>query len=254
MHRDFSGWLEAQGYQLNTRQSKTSQVASVERKYGALDECLQTGGFDTLIAELTYSTADERSGRPNPSKIVINGNIRNCLASYKDAAKCYERFWTERGGERATDTGEGDATIFAVNEETALDAQQDGKQRLALERDMQAALRAEIAKLETGLTIVDDGAERSVQSGFIDILCRDEAGQLVVVELKAGKTGPSVMGQVLGYMGDLIEDNPDETVRGIVVAHEFDKRTFSAARAVPSVQLVTYSIQFEFQRVQEHVS
>jgi len=48
-------------------------------------------------------------------------------------------------------------------------------------------------------------------------------------------------------MGDLMEDSPDATVRGIVVAYDFDKRTFSAARAVPSVRLVTYSTQFEFQ-------
>ena len=42
-------------------------------------------------------------------------------------------------------------------------------QLIGLERDMQAALRRAIEQLELGLEIVDDGAERSVSSGFIDI-------------------------------------------------------------------------------------
>jgi hypothetical protein len=49
-------------------------------------------------------------------------------------------------------------------------------QRIGLERDMQAALRIAINQLEAGLVITDDGAERSVDSGFIDITARSRSG------------------------------------------------------------------------------
>jgi len=177
MHRDFSDWLEGRFDVLATRQNHRSQVRRIETHYGSLDEILGSGGLESVRAELIYTAEDERLGRQNPSKFPIDGNLGSNLAAYKSSLKLYEEFWIERGGALATDSGEGDATVFADDdEETALDAQQDSKQRLALERDMQVALRADIAKLEAGLTIVDDGAERSVQSGFIDILCRDEAG------------------------------------------------------------------------------
>lgn len=112
---------------------------------------------------------------------------------------------------------------------------------------MQAALRREIHLLDAGLTIVDDGAERAVSSGFIDILCKDALGRVVVVELKAGKTDARVVGQILGYMGDLMEEDELADIRGIIVAHEFDRRTISAAKAVPGLTLVKYSVSFKFE-------
>ena len=42
-----------------------------------------------------------------------------------------------------------------------------------LERDLQNALRRNIAELERGLSIIDDGKERKVPAGFIDITARD---------------------------------------------------------------------------------
>ena len=111
---------------------------------------------------------------------------------------------------------------------------------------MQAALRRDIARLEPGLQIIDDGAERYVASGFIDILCRDAQGRTVVVELKAGKADARVIAQTLGYMGDLMEEDATDAVRGIIVAHEYDQRTRSAARAVAGLSLYAYAVTFGF--------
>ena len=44
------------------------------------------------IQALTYSTNDKRHNRPNPSKIPIDGDICNNLASYRDAVKRYRKF------------------------------------------------------------------------------------------------------------------------------------------------------------------
>jgi len=67
-----------------------------------------------------------------------------------------------------------------------------------------------------------------------------------VIELKARKTDARVVGQVLGYMGDIAAEDEPDAVRGIIVAHEFDLRTRSAARAVPNPRLVRYAVSCSF--------
>ena len=68
-----------------------------------------------------------------------------------------------------------------------------------------------------------------------------------MIELKVGKTDAKVVGQVLGYMGDIADEDDPPAVRGIIVAHDFDQRTRSAARAVPNLSLMRYAVSFTFQ-------
>jgi hypothetical protein len=234
MREDYRAWLEAEKYSKNTCDTQISNLRKVERAYGdSLDDLVARGGLASLIAELTYSSADERRGRANPSKIDIGGSIFKGLMSAKSAVALYARYL-------------GTPHELAVPPDPALPAEPVAeKQRLSLERDMQVALRDNIARLDPSLSIIDDGAERAVASGFIDILARDAAGVLVVIELKAGKTDARVIGQTLGYMGDILAEE-DAPVRGIIVAHDFDQRTISAARAVPNLSLTRYAISFSF--------
>lgn len=243
MRSDYRAWLQNAEYQENTITAQLHRVAKVEQSYGAIDEIVANGGYEALISELTYSTADERLDKPNPSKLIFDGNIRNNLQSYKNAVVRYVGFLqATRDGPVLETVNDGGGAPMPLEQELG------DKQRLSLERDMQAALRQNIGLLEPGLTIVDDGLERGVLSGFIDILCRDTAGNLVVVELKAGKTDARVVGQTLGYMGDLMDEEPGAQLRGIIVAHEFDRRTRSAAKAVPGLSLFSYSISFRFEQ------
>ena len=62
----------------------------------------------------------------------------------------------------------------------------------------------------------------------------------------AGKTDARVIGQTLGYMGDIAAEEDAPLVRGIIVAHDFDQRTRSAALAVPNLDLVRYAVSFTF--------
>jgi hypothetical protein len=115
----------------------------------------------------------------------------------------------------------------------------------SLERDLQHALRANISQLEPGLTIIDGGNEKSTEAGKIDITARDEKGNIVVIELKAGKANPEVIAQTLSYMGSItkVEEKP---VRGILVAGDFHKKVILASRAIPNLHLKKYSFQFTF--------
>ena len=117
---------------------------------------------------------------------------------------------------------------------------------MGLERDLQAALRIDIKQLESGLTIIDDGAERSVDSGFIHITARDASGTTVVIELKAGEANQRAIAQILSYMGDVAAEEENIKVRGILVASDFDSKAKAAARMVPYLVLRKYNVRFNF--------
>jgi hypothetical protein len=243
MRPEYANWLAAQEYAGNTQAAQLHRVQRVEQCYESLDELVEAGRIDDLLGELAYTVHDERMGKPNPSKIPFEGNIRNNLQSYRNAVNRYLKFLGEMGSApRPSMPIQALSAVAVIEDDVSFD-----KQRLSLERDMQAALRRDISQLERGLRIVDDGAERAVNSGFIDILCEDDQGATVVVELKAGKTDARVVGQVLGYMGDIISEDEKADIRGIIVAHAFDRRTASAAKAVPNLTLMRYAIRFQFE-------
>ena len=121
-----------------------------------------------------------------------------------------------------------------------------------LERDLQKALRKNIEQLEAGLKIADGGKETVVESGRIDILAEDANGTTVVIELKAGEADREAVGQILGYMGNKM--NNGKTVRGILVAGDFPTGTIAAARAVPNLQLQKYGFQFSFEAVGSQIA
>ena len=117
-------------------------------------------------------------------------------------------------------------------------------QTFGLELDMQKALRAHIDQFDPHLRIIDGGKERHVETGYIDILAQDDAGSLVVIELKAGDAPESAVTQVLSYIAALRAEE-DRDVRGILVAGGFPKKVRFAARAC-GIQLVTYEFSFTF--------
>ena len=137
----------------------------------------------------------------------------------------------------ALEEGVGDDSLGAADSATAV--------TFSLERDLQSALRENIEQLESGLKIVDGGAERTVEAGRIDITAEDAEGRLVVIELKAHTAQPGDMTQVLAYIG-AIGHEEQKPVRGILVAKDFHQRVVFAAQAVPNVQLKGYSFRFLF--------
>jgi hypothetical protein len=114
-----------------------------------------------------------------------------------------------------------------------------------LERDLQIALRRNIDQLEPGLKIIDDGTERTVEAGRIDITAEDGNNKLVVIELKAVVAAPESVAQILAYMAS-VEKEDQRLVRGILVAPDFHPRVVLAAKAVPNLQLKKYSFTFSF--------
>ena len=117
--------------------------------------------------------------------------------------------------------------------------------KFGLERDMQSALRGNIEQLEPGLIVIDDGSERTVEAGRIDITARDIDGKFVAIELKAGTARQDSVTQTLAYMASL-QSEEHRPVRGILVAADFHRKVLLAARAVPNLELRQYSYSFTF--------
>ena len=117
-----------------------------------------------------------------------------------------------------------------------------------LERDLQLALRANLEQLQVGLKVHDGGRECIVPCGRIDILAIDAMKTRVAIELKAGEADRDAVGQILSYIGDLLEDGKGQ-VRGILVAESFTARAIAAAKAAPNIELRKYSFKFTFSGV-----
>ncbi len=140
------------------------------------------------------------------------------------------------------------STTGAPHDTTALPDADQPEAVLSLEKDLNAALRQNIAQIEPGLTVIDNGKERTVASGRIDILAQDAQGRKLVIELKAVKAPRDAVAQVLAYMGDIQAEYGGD-VRGLLIAPDFDPRAVSAARMVPALALQRFSFVFSFQPV-----
>lgn len=233
-------WLDRERYQPGTINAQLHRAGRVEEYFGNLDLHYETDQLASVIASLTYSANDRRNARPNPTPIPIDGELYSNLASYRDAVKRYRNFRNDPS------VAPLDAIDDPIKNPRPATVEEELGQRIGLERDMQAALRLRIEQLEPGLVIIDEGAERSVDSGFIDITARDQTGATVVIELKTGIAGQRAIAQILSYMGDVMIEQDGARVRGILVASDFDSRAKAAARMVPDLVLRKYSVRFLF--------
>lgn len=116
----------------------------------------------------------------------------------------------------------------------------------SLEKDMQAAIRANISQLENGLIVSDGGKERVTGQGWrIDITAKDATGKTVIIELKAGTATPEALTQVMAYVGE-IASAEGALPRAILIAQDFHKKVKAAASVIPNLELKSYDFKFSF--------
>lgn len=95
------------------------------------------------------------------------------------------------------------------------------------------------------------GQQYQTDTGFIDILAiSKDKKELLVVELKKGRASDAVVGQILTYMGYISSDlaEPDQIVRGCIIALEDDLRIKNALKITPSIDFYRYEVSFNLKK------
>jgi len=95
------------------------------------------------------------------------------------------------------------------------------------------------------------GQQYPSDTGLIDILAvSKDKKELLVVELKRGRVSDIVLGQIQRYMGYVKDElaEPDQNVRGVIIAFEDDIRINRALSVAPNIDFYTYKIQFKLEK------
>jgi hypothetical protein len=107
-------------------------------------------------------------------------------------------------------------------------------QRPIAETNLEDFVIQQLEKIEAGLRL--EGRQLSTPAGRLDLLCRDKAGNYVVVELKNTRGSDQVVGQILRYMGWVKEKYPQHEVRGIIIVGQIDDALRYAIKAIPTIE------------------
>lgn len=92
------------------------------------------------------------------------------------------------------------------------------------------------------------GQQYATDAGPIDILAVSRDGnRLLVVELKRGRASDVVVGQILRYMGYVMEQiaEPHQSVEGAIIALEDEPKLRWALAAVPNIRFYRYQVSFK---------
>lgn len=96
------------------------------------------------------------------------------------------------------------------------------------------------------------GQQYPTDTGPLDILAiKKDRSELLVVELKKGRASDAVVGQVLRYMGYVLQElaEPKQTVKGVIIALEDDQRIRRALAASPNIEFFRYQISFKLKKI-----
>ena len=121
---------------------------------------------------------------------------------------------------------------------------------LTIKKDLKNYLRKNIAQLEPGLKLLtEEGLNVSVKAAKIDVLATDSRGSLVVVKLKEAIAHMSTLGEILKSITSIRNEIGQRSIRGKIVAEDFDNEIILAVRKSPNVSLVKYKVKYDFEVV-----
>lgn len=104
------------------------------------------------------------------------------------------------------------------------------------------------SRLELYRTDEQNGRQFPAGTWSIDFLALDtDTNDLVVIELKRGKTSDSTVGQLLRYISWIKENvaESNQNVRGIIIAKEVDEALKYAIKNLDHIEVKEYSVDFQ---------
>jgi len=95
------------------------------------------------------------------------------------------------------------------------------------------------------------GQQFQTSIGRIDILAQRKDGKgWLVIELKKGRSGDQVVGQLLRYIGWIKKEKAQEKdeVRGLIIVGDKTDKLKYAIETVKNIDLMVYSVNFELHK------
>ena len=218
---EFRKWFAARGYQPNTVSAHITTLNRIDEMDEGLDERLGRLGTDGILKWAKTASTGPFETYASNARSALNRYVEFSIAAQSPAEI-----------DEIEDNSAAVPTLFQ------------------LEREMQAAVRKQLHKLEAGLVEDDGGSEVVVSTGKIDIVARDKQQHLVAIELKAGLCPAGAIEQVLGY-AEALSSERNEQVRAYLIAGQFSDRARAAARRVRGLELRTYEFDIKFNPVIE---
>lgn len=88
----FRNWLATTVDAARTRAAYWTDLSRLEKLYGDLDAAYNLDALESIRATLEYSAEDKRHGRPNPSRVEIDGDLYTNLSTFRNEINVYKRF------------------------------------------------------------------------------------------------------------------------------------------------------------------
>ncbi|WP_447727049.1 endonuclease NucS domain-containing protein [Sphingomonas koreensis] len=220
----FRDYFASEGAGPNTLNTYNSFLGRIDKALDGLDEAIRAQGSEQLMSWSGVTDAEPFT--------TYRSHARSVLKRYLQF-----RLQGLAGGDEVE--MDSDQTALLPHSPSDFDA------NFKIEKEMQQQVRKQIGQIETGLEVIDGGSETQVATGFIDILARDSAGRVVVIELKAGKCPAGALEQVCAYAQDVSEERGGP-VRAILIAGSFTDRVRAASKWCGNVELMTYAYNLSF--------
>lgn len=235
----FEAWMRRRTPNSGTIGSRVSNLKRVEDAYGDLDAHYQRDGLAEVLGELVYSPNSEEL-RGN-SRIKIDGNVYNGLATLRSAVTLYRKFRTALQAASPSPLAAGAKEATWV--ESLKDAENSISVTLSLD-ELSAQLRRHIAQQSGNLTFIqgEPVPGRTVMHGH------DNTGASVAVELLTRRATRDDAARFVEDLGHY-EEQKGADVRGILVAIDFDPGALFLARKVQSLQLVQCTLGVAFHAI-----
>ncbi len=141
---------------------------------------------------------------------------------------------------------------------TKIDEEIESYEDFGLESHLEDFLVENWEKLEFGknYSIIEEdgdvvGQQYTTPIGRIDILAKSKDNkEWLVIELKKGRIGDQVVGQLLRYIGWIKKNKAGdgEKVKGLIIVGEKDDKLTYSVSAVDSIDLMTYSVSFKLNK------
>jgi hypothetical protein len=121
---------------------------------------------------------------------------------------------------------------------------------LTIHKYLRSYLKKDIAQLEPGLKLFsEEGLNVSVKAAKIDVLATDNRGSLVVMKLKGGAAHIGTLGEILKSITSIKDEIGQRSIRGIIVAEDFDSEIILGVKKTPAVSLFKYKVKYDFETV-----